>query len=63
MSEMLPDTHVLPINDLRQHEESRACWCRPRIEIVESFLPGPTSVLVVHHSADGRELVEEHGLN
>jgi len=57
------DTHVLPINDLRAHTETRDCWCGPRVEFIEDFLTAATSVLVVHHSADGRELVEQHGIN
>jgi len=66
------DVHVLPVNDLREHDETRTCWCRPRIEIEEDFLtalvgqsPGSFErrVLVVHHSLDGRELVEQHGVN
>lgn len=27
-----PDIHVLPIHDLRDHDETRECWCRPRQE-------------------------------
>ena len=51
--------HVVPINDLREHDESGlTCWCDPT---VETFPTG--GVLVVHNSADGRELVEKHGVN
>lgn len=50
------DVHVLPINDLRTHAETRACWCRP------ALLVNPDAdvhvLVVVHHSADGRELFE-----
>ena len=41
--------HVLPINDLRVHEESRQCWCRPT-----ENEPG----IIVHNSLDGREHFE-----
>ena len=58
-----PDIHVTPINDLRAHLDSRDCWCKPRIEIEEDFLTDETKVLVIHHSLDGRELVEQHGVN
>lgn len=52
------DLHVTPVSDLREHEETRACWCAPRL-----VQDDPTAaVIVVHHSADGRELVEEHGI-
>lgn len=53
------DVHVLPINDLREHVESLACWCAPKLQRVD----GSTAYLVVHHALDGRELVEEHGIN
>jgi hypothetical protein len=55
----MADVHVLPINDLRDHEETRLCWCIP-VLIGEDDIP---DMVVVHHSIDGRELVEEHGIN
>lgn len=58
-----PDIHITPINDLREHLDSRDCWCKPRIEIEEDFLTDEKKVLVIHHSLDGRELVEQHGVN
>lgn len=49
--------HIVPINDLQEHDDcSEQCWCAPRVERLES------GVLVIHQSADGRELVEAHGL-
>jgi hypothetical protein len=51
------DLHVLPIDDLRDHEESRDCWCAPTVSQEPDADP-----VVVHHAADGRELVEAHGL-
>ena len=51
------DVHVIPIADLRDHDETRACWCVPAV-IVELY-----GDVVVHHAADGRELVEAHGVN
>jgi hypothetical protein len=53
------DVHVTPIGDLREHELSLACWCAPLLKKVD----GATAFLVVHHAMDGRELVEEHGVN
>lgn len=44
------DIHVLPVKDLRPHDEVRQCWCRPRLELI-----GGDGAIVVHHSADGRE--------
>lgn len=45
--------HVLPVNDLKSHEEETTCECEPRIEIVEG------GMLVVHNSFDGREIIEQ----
>ena len=42
--------HVLPLNDIRGHECSDACWCRPDTETD----PGICS----HNSLDRRELYE-----
>tara|TARA_R110002096_G_scaffold308373_2_gene502990 strand:+ start:424 stop:585 length:162 start_codon:yes stop_codon:yes gene_type:complete len=41
-------THVLPINDLREHKEASDCWCHPEVD----------EGVVVHNSIDGREKVE-----
>ena len=56
-----PDIHVLPIADLREHLERRACWCAPLLRQEEVF--NEITVLVIHNSLDGRELVEQHGVN
>lgn len=53
--------HVYPVNDEREHEmESSVCWCNPEIkwkdENGDIFSDGP---LIVHNSADCREVVEE----
>lgn len=50
------DIHVLPINDLREHQERRECWCLPRVDATSE------TAVITHHAADGRELVERHGL-
>jgi len=55
----MADVHVLPLEDLREHEESRVCWCSPRLEQEEE----DCDVVVIHASMDGRELVERHGTN
>ena len=39
--------HVLPVNDLCEHEESEDCVCGPRVE--------EDGMVVVHNSLDGRE--------
>lgn len=42
--------HVVPVDDLRLHDLSPSCWCRPREET-----PGETGWLYVHRAADMRE--------
>lgn len=42
--------HVIPLNDLREHDVSPTCWCRPT--------PDEEHDLFVHHSLDGREAYE-----
>ena len=42
--------HVIPVNDLREHEASADCWCRPT--------PDEEHDIFVHHSLDGREAYE-----
>ena len=46
--------HILPINDLKEHEESTTCECKPKIEILEDG-----EIMVIHNSYDGREFIEE----
>ena len=43
--------HVVPLFDLREHESSSACWCKPT---EDEETPG----LWVHHALDGREKYE-----
>lgn len=54
------DVHVLPIGDLRVHEETRDCWCRPD-KVREPY--EEAAIVVVHNALDGRELIEAHGIN
>jgi ferredoxin-thioredoxin reductase catalytic subunit len=59
----MADIHVLPINDLRDHEETRACWCEPYVlDEYEEFAGIPLDAVVVHNSADCREFIEAHGV-
>lgn len=44
-------THVVPINDLRQHENLFSCWCNPAVDIENRMF--------VHNSMDRREEYEE----
>lgn len=43
--------HILPINDLREHEERSDCWCKPTEDETEPDL-------WIHHAMDQRELYE-----
>lgn len=43
--------HVVPLNDLREHETSIACWCHPTPDEEEPCV-------IVHHSLDQREKYE-----
>lgn len=50
--------HIVPVNDLKAHRERGVhCWCDPAVTRYESG-----AYLVVHNSLDGRELIEQHGL-
>jgi len=52
---MSRDVHVLPINDLSEHDERPDCWCGP----TRTYRSDETGVCVlVHHSLDKRELSE-----
>lgn len=43
--------HVIPRNDLREHERSITCWCKPK--------PDDEEITVyIHHSMDEREKYE-----
>lgn len=44
-------THVVPCNDTRLHKLCHTCWCEPTIDPDDGFL-------LVHNSADNRELYE-----
>ena len=45
------DEHVMPVNDLRDHEITLKCWCGPT---EDAECPG----LFVHHAMDQREQFE-----
>ncbi len=42
--------HVLPLNDLKDHDDHARCWCHPEVK------EGGTRV--IHFSRDGREFYE-----
>jgi len=47
----MSNIHVTPINDLREHEDSVDCWCRPRCDEDEPSV-------VIHNAMDKREAYE-----
>lgn len=47
----MSDFHVIPVNDYREHEAKRTCWCNPTEDDVEESV-------VKHHALDGREKYE-----
>ncbi len=49
--------NVVPVKDMREHEEHVSCWCKPSIHRERR------GRVIVHNSMDGRELVERHGIN
>ncbi len=52
------DVHIIPVDDLKDHDESQYCHCEPRIE------PGDYGKnLVIHNSYDGRELTEPDNIS
>jgi len=44
--------HVVPLNDLREHETNGSCWCKPTLD-GEGSEP-----IWIHNSLDGREAFE-----
>jgi hypothetical protein len=44
-------THIVPINDTREHDISAECWCHPVPDEEDE-------TIFVHNSADLRELCE-----
>ena len=45
--------HIIPINDLKEHEECSTCECSPK-SIIENG-----EMLFVHNAYDNREIIEE----
>jgi hypothetical protein len=45
--------HIIPVNDLEEHEMSSTCKCHPELQESDGFL------FLVHNSFDGREHAEQ----
>jgi len=48
---MTQDIHVIPINDLREHDATKECWCKPAED-------EECAGVWIHNSMDGREKFE-----
>lgn len=46
---LTPDSQVVPIDDIREHDLSENCWCQPEMHELG---------ILVHNSADRREFYE-----
>lgn len=55
--------HVLPLNDLIEHDESEDCVCGPECEMVIAEDGSIAGWLYSHASLDGRELYENASRN
>lgn len=42
--------HVVPVNDLREHDTIGYCWCNPEVD---------DDLVVIHNSMDERESYEQ----
>lgn len=46
------DIHVVPVNDLREHDQEATCWCRPMRDAEEASV-------MIHNAMDQRETYEQ----
>lgn len=56
-SDPTDDHHVIPVDDLIDHNETN-CVCDPRI-MVEVVEGQPDAYIMIHHSLDNREAYED----
>lgn len=45
--------HIIPINDLKEHEDNSTCHCHPEVHLENN------DIFIVHNSYDGREIKEK----
>lgn len=48
--------HVVPIDDIREHEMHEGCWCDPVEE--DDVDPSVLGTVILHNAADDREKYE-----
>jgi hypothetical protein len=46
------DFHIIPLDDLREHDECKSCWCNPTLDT-------DCAEVVIHNAMDQRESYEE----
>lgn len=44
--------HIIPLNDLEEHEELTTCKCCPSVEFENG------NMIVIHNAFDSREILE-----
>jgi hypothetical protein len=49
-------THVVPLNDIIEHELSSTCECSPNLEVLDNG-----ELLITHNAIDDRTLLEQLG--
>ena len=50
---------IIPENDEKEHsDKGDVCWCKPRVEVNFKDGVATESPIVLHNSADMRELIE-----
>ena len=45
--------HIVPVNDLKEHEDCSMCHCHPKVNIEDG------NIFIIHNSYDRRELAED----
>ena len=45
--------HLLPTNDLEEHQEKSTCKCLPKSDVLENG-----DLMIIHNSFDKREVIE-----
>ena len=50
------DMHIYPADDLRPHDASKGCWCKPTNEYIDVYFG--IQEIVTHIALDGRTRYE-----
>lgn len=52
VASVVKHVHIIPIDDLLEHEQAAGCWCKPKVVRCDGGL------IAIHNSADWREAAE-----